>query len=152
VVLIFALYNSFTIPYELSFDVKINDSQMYVYFDNFIDFLFAIDLLLSFNTSYMDNKGDEVKCRKLIMKRYLFSMAFLLDTGALFGSDFVGKLVPQFILFGFLKITRIFRMGTLIKKSNNDKNTKALLNFMKITFYLVIFLHCVACTWYIAVK
>jgi len=40
-------------------------------------------------------------------------------------------------------------MGSLIARANLDANLKASMNFAKLTFYLAIFLHCIACFTYI---
>ena len=55
-------------------------------------------------------------------------------------------------LFGFLKITRIFRIGTMIARSTYSVRQKAILNTLKLVLFLSIFLHLVGCFWYIVVK
>jgi len=50
---------------------------------------------------------------------------------------------------GCFKMSRIFRVGGLIKRMNMPEDLKAALNLGKFTFYLCLFLHCLACCWYV---
>jgi type IV secretory pathway TrbL component len=67
------------------------------------------------------------------------------------GMSFITDMLPFMKVFGFLKMARVFRLGTIIAKSNIDKNLKAILNLLKLLFYLGIFLHTVGCFLYIVV-
>lgn len=48
-------------------------------------------------------------------------------------------------------MTRILKLGAIIKRANLGKNEKALLNMLKLLFYLFFILHTFACFWYSAV-
>ena len=45
---------------------------------------------------------------------------------------------------------RVFRISTLIAESTVDEVTKALMNLIKLMFYLMFFLHCLGCYFWIA--
>lgn len=47
-------------------------------FNYTIDFMFAVDILVNFNTTYLDDTGEEIKNRKDIINNYLKGM-FIID-------------------------------------------------------------------------
>ena len=54
-----------------------------------------------------------------------------------------------FSLFGFLKMLRVFRLGKMISKTNLQSEVKAVLNLMKLVFYLLLYVHGVGCFWWL---
>ena len=54
----FVLYNSYSIPYELAF--QIGDSDIINGINWAVDSLFLIDIFVGFRTSYMNKDGKEV--------------------------------------------------------------------------------------------
>ena len=113
-----------------------------------MDFIFLIDIIFMFCSTFTNKQGKEVWNNKEIAYHYVFSLRFYLDTGSLLGSDLIQIIDSNMGLFGFLKITRVFRLGSIIARANIDANYKAVLNFLKLTFYLGLFLHCLACFWF----
>ena len=61
-VIVLALYNSFSIPFELSFTPEIMEGPMFFLLNAIIDIMFGIDIFVSFRTTfYHPVTGDEVK-------------------------------------------------------------------------------------------
>ena len=56
-ILLFAIYNSFTIPLEQAFRPGFLQLQLFQVMDTIIDVLFLLDILLSFFTTYMNKRG-----------------------------------------------------------------------------------------------
>ena len=55
-------------------------------------------------------------------------------------------------IFGLFKLARVLRVGVIISKLNIDAGTKSLLNIAKLLFYMTLWLHCVGCFNWIAIK
>lgn len=71
-IIILAIYNSVFIPIEIAFEPpQLQDSTFYQVIDFLIDFIFIIDIIIGFRTTYITNKGEEVFDKKKIAKRYL---------------------------------------------------------------------------------
>ena len=67
---------------------------------------------------------------------------------ALLGAGVVTNKIPQFKIFGIFKVIRIFRLSALVTRANVHQDTKSLMNVMKVTFYLCLWLHLNACCFY----
>ena len=121
-------------------------------FSYFVDLAFLIDLVLMFFATYRNNKGKEISDPKMIMNHYVMSKRFFSDFGSLIGS-FMSVYRPGSILsyLSLLKMTRVLRISSVIQESNMNKLLKAFMNFCKLFFYMVIFLHSIACFWYMTI-
>ena len=76
-ILIIAIFNSFSIPLTLAFsEIEENFSQNDYY--NIVNLvgtcLFFFDILINLNTTYYDHDGEEIHDKRLIMKNYVFGM------------------------------------------------------------------------------
>lgn len=76
--MIFVFYNSVSVPFLAAFD---QHSALLVFevIEFTIDFCFAVDIMLSFRTSYLDHSGDEVVEPGVIARHYGYSYKFPLD-------------------------------------------------------------------------
>jgi hypothetical protein len=69
-----AIYNGVQVPVDIAFDFKWLDHPLMVTLNIMIDFLFVLDIVLNFLTTYLDPiSGEEVVHPKKIAKRYIFS-------------------------------------------------------------------------------
>lgn len=75
---VLVLYNSISVPFLAAFDPE-NKLEALEVLEYLLDGCFAIDILFSFTTSYMDENGDEVLDRRQIAKHYGCSYKFPLD-------------------------------------------------------------------------
>ena len=121
-ILIFAIFNSVTIPLTISFE-KINeqfrDNQIYNIFNLASNIFFILDIVLQMNTTYYDSDGDEIFNKQKIRTHYLFS-GFFIDFFSSFPVDYMiqGSLLR---LVNILKINRVFRLTGIINKMNVDE-------------------------------
>ena len=58
-VLLVAIFNSLVIPFEQAFKAKIFKEPAFEAVDYVIDLIFLLDVILTFQTSFMDKKGQE---------------------------------------------------------------------------------------------
>ena len=71
-VMVLATYNCYEIPLEIAFESPVLFSSPFRILNGIIDFIFLIDLLLSFRTTYLDTRsGLEVRQGKLLAIYYL---------------------------------------------------------------------------------
>jgi len=117
----------------------------------FIDMMFLGDIILMFFTSIMTKKGFESWNSGEVMTAYMSTSRFYLDCMSLLGSGIFLPISPYFTLFGMLKVGRVFRIGKMITQSTADKETKAVLGLLKLIFYLFLYLHIIACYYWICI-
>jgi hypothetical protein len=55
-------------------------------------------------------------------------------------------------LLGILKLVRIRRLPQLIARLNMKEDTKAIFKVIQVSFFLILYLHIVCCSWWFAVK
>lgn len=157
VVMIFAIFNCFTIPLQVAFEPKAMETLGFEILNWFIDLLFMLDLISNFRTTFIHPKtGKEVLDLKEITLCYLKGR-FWIDLLAILPFDIVGDV---FIGHGnttilksiaLLKLVRILRLNKIISIMKVGNEVKLSLKLFKLIFFLVMYLHCVACIWYFIV-
>ena len=61
-IILLALYNAYSIPFEIAFAPESLESVGVTLLNAFVDLCFLMDLIFSFRTTYIDTlTGDEVK-------------------------------------------------------------------------------------------
>ena len=118
--------------------------------------IYIADIALSFRTTYLDNFGDEITDGNRIAIHYLKSSSFWVDTMSLLSNPLTASVDNKIFttvcsFFGMFKIVRFVRFRTIIRGATLDKNFKAMLNFIYFIILLVIYVHVVACLWYLVV-
>ena len=81
IILLFALFNSVTIPMSLAFDEideSFKNSTMYSTIDAIGNAFFFMDIMLQMNTTYYDSDGEEIFNKGKIRYHYLTGM-FIVD-------------------------------------------------------------------------
>jgi len=86
--------------------------------NNIVDFAFLLDIILTFRTSYIDYRGNEIYKPWQIAQSYL-SGQFIFDLAATIPIDQIVIFAtqnkdPLFRLFGILKLGRVLRLKKLI--------------------------------------
>jgi hypothetical protein len=107
-VLFLSVWNSIYVPIEISFSEEAWVSKLSE-IDIIIDGVFIFDILVMFFTSYQDTQGREIKDNLSIGYRYITTRRFVTDSLS------VLALIPILRLFAFLKMVRVFRLGSIIK-------------------------------------
>lgn len=82
--MIAATWVSVTFPYNFAFNT-VYESQKFHGLNFFFDLLFIVDIVISFFTSYMSNKGQEIFDSVEIRRNYMGTSMFLTDMLACFG-------------------------------------------------------------------
>ena len=136
------------------------DSIAFFFLNLVIDLVFVLDMVITFRTCYIDDFGREVIKPIDIAKNYLAG-EFWIDLFATLPLDVI---IISFLekndkrdntlleLFGILKLGRILRLNKIIQFLNVDEDTKASMKLTKMIFFLVIYIHLFACTWWLLVK
>lgn len=117
-----------------------------------IDIFFFFDMLVAFRTTYIDLfTGQEMSEPKLIAKNYLRGQ-FWIDLLATVPFDsFIELIIGEAGLLkvlGALKLVRVLRLSRMITFLRVNPESKAMLNLMLLVFYLVMYVHCFGCVWF----
>lgn len=117
---------------------------------------YVIDVFVALRTSFQNILGDEVTDGKLIAKRYIFSLQFLLDILSLLSNPAIeripGKAASLLNLCALLKVQRYFRFAALISQSDSRLQTKVLLRILYDIVLLFIYVHITGCCFYWVIK
>ena len=130
-IIILALYNCIMIPMNVSFsNMGFTDTIYSIIFDRILDFIFFLDVLLAFRTTFINQKtGLIVTEPKKIAFHYVFQDKFVVDLLAsipfdLFLSGVASGNKTTFRMIGLLKLIRLLRLGRLIRFMQlNDSST-----------------------------
>ena len=124
-----ALYNSFFIPFELSFQPPILAGPEFFILNSIIDFLFGVDIFISFRTTfYHPITGDEIMDLKIIRNNY-FKGRFMMDFLSTIPFDnlmflLTGTENKVLAMLSLLKLFRVTRLGRIIARLNVSEDTK----------------------------
>ena len=157
-VMVLATWNCFSIPFNVAFEPEIMEQWYFVALNFLIDFLFVVDILINFRTTFINPKtGDEISDPRAISRNYVKSR-FWIDLFATIPFDSIGEWIIQsdsvvaLQLFGLLKLIRVLRLSRIIMYMNLREETKMGLKLAKLVFFLVMYLHCLGCLWFVIVK
>lgn len=151
-------------PYNIAFHPD-RTNVTWVAINSIIDILFLMDILVIFNTAYIDEDGEftVVQDYGKIAKRYLTSW-FIIDFLAIIPIDilFGGSNVNGIVritrigrLYRLIRLTRMLRVIKIIKEQSRimDRMKESLrigIGFQRVLFftvYFVIFTHVLSCFW-----
>ena len=152
-----ALWNCFSIPLFVAFHPPVADQPYIFYINSVIDFLFFLDILLNFRTSYINQMtGDEIKNPVEIAKNYVLGYRFAIDLAATIPFDLLVIDIIQvqtnsttLQLFGLLKLIRILRLGKIIATMRIQQDLKVGLKLFKLLLFLVTYIHLLTCMWFL---
>lgn len=146
-----SVINVTLIPFTMSFGKFADNHQLINAIEEIIDLMFLIDILVMFFTTTTNKHGHRIDTLQGIAKNYISKSRFYFDVLALLGTYPFVALWRNFKYFQLFKILRVFRMSELIAKSNVSMEMKAALNLFKIVFYMMMYLHILACLWFVVV-
>jgi hypothetical protein len=121
------------------------------------DLFFFLDILVAFRTTFADMEtGEEVFNSKQAAMSYLKSR-FIIDFVSTVPVDTIAELItgeskPELKLFSLLKLVRVTRLGKMIAKMNVTQYVKNILKLLQLFFYVIMYLHCAGCLWYVIVS
>ena len=155
-VIFLALYNCFSIPFEVAYQPSSDSEVTVAIFDVLIDMMFILDIAIVFRTSYINiETGEMIEDARKIAKDYMKEVRFYIDVAASIPVSLftlfmeVGGSSVQ--LIKLLKLIRIFRLSKIILSMRIKDKAKIYLRIGKLILYIVIYLHFIACLWFIVV-
>jgi CRP-like cAMP-binding protein len=160
------VYTAMAVPYRLSFTYDGDQDWMIV--DSFIDVLFFIDILITFNCSYYDKEMKLIQNRKIVVLNYLKTW-FLIDVVSCVPFQFFFDDQKQFNKLARLsrvpritKILRLFKMLKFIKSINSVELIRRFVEFLNISESVVrmfkflgaiiMVVHINACFWHLIAR
>jgi len=155
--MILCIWNCVTIPVEIAFNPASYDSYAITTFNFIIDFMFFLDIILNFRTTYHNHgTGEEVITSKQIASNYLRGGRFWIDILSTIPFDtaltpiFKDKnyITEKFQLLSMLKLFRVLRLSRIITYMNSTDEVKLSLRLFKLCLFLLLYIHCTACLLY----
>ena len=147
-ILLLAVLTSFAVGFELVI-TELNKSTLYRTISFTGDFLFLIDILVQFRTTYFSVEGEEVREWRKIAKRYIKGM-FFIDLIATIPWSVVDQDLLK--LLKIFKVTRITRFTKVIQKLELKEDQKAMVKIFKLILTLLLIMHIIGCIWYVIVS
>lgn len=157
-IFLLVIYSVIMIPLRIGFDSR--SSLGFVVFDSMIDCLFFIDMMLTFNTAYLDTHLEKyVYSRAKIAKNYL-SFWFWIDLVSTVPIDtlVVATTPADHTNFGAVRAVRILRLGRLFKLQRLSKLSEYLeeklgigpsqMNLVMLVLQIFFVAHVFACFWH----
>ena len=91
------------------------------------------------------------------MSKHYLGSNFFIDLVATIPFDFIGEALfntksTTIKVFGALKLIRVLRLSKIIAYLRSTEELKAFLKLIKLTFFLIIYLHCMGCIWWFIVS
>lgn len=145
-ILLFALFNTLTIPLVLSFEeiaVYAGHNRVYIIFNNIGTVFFIADIVLNFSTTYLNPIGEEIFDRKKIAINYLKG-SFVVDLLSSLPIEYIAP-KSKLRLLNILKLLRITRLTKVINESQISDENKSICRILQVFLLLFIFMHAIAC-------
>eukprot|EP00347_Sterkiella_histriomuscorum_P003751 403363088 len=148
IIICLTIYNSIFIPFKLAFNPDFTKVNGYITWPIIIDLFFLFDILVNFRTSTANIlTGEEINDPKLIARKYMFSLGFALDVLSCLRSILQPR-DETLALFGMCKVIRLTKIGKIIDTLNSVSKVKTILKLINMYFYLLLYLHVLACAIY----
>ena len=114
--------------------------------------IFLIDLILGFFTSFINHKGKESFDSDEIAAHHTDQPIFYTDLLSIFGNSLFQKINHLFKTLIIFKLFRIFKLNKMITTSNMTVTQKTYFLIAKILIYIGVYIHLVACMWWITIS
>ena len=121
-----------------------------------IDFLFFVDIIMNFRTTYFNPRtGEEILDKDLIKKNYFFGQ-FLIDLFSTVPLDLIyetffmseNESAQNLQMMSMMKIIRILRLNRLINYLNSAEDIKLSLKLSQTIFLIILYIHITGCLWF----
>jgi CRP-like cAMP-binding protein len=152
-VIFLSVYNSFVIPLQFSIPDTFKSLDFFEVLDVCIDWLFFLDILIMFRTSYIDLKSEEIiSDTKKICINY-FQGRLLIDILASMPFETIARWFSTDLdpvtsnALSLLKLTRMLRLGRMISYFQVNQNFKFGMKMLQMFIIILIYLNLVACIW-----
>ncbi|PVD26093.1 hypothetical protein C0Q70_13761 [Pomacea canaliculata] len=149
IILILTFYTAVMVPYNAAFKIK-NDNMSLLVLDSMVDFVFFIDIVLNFHTTFVGLSGEVISDPHIIRTNYLKSW-FVIDMLSCLPYDIFNAFqnVDDGVstLFSTLKVIRLLRLGRVVRKLDHYLEYGAAMLVLLILIF-ILFAHWFACIWY----
>jgi hypothetical protein len=144
-ILILVLFQAIQAPFEIAFDEIVVDSRGW---DIMVMFVFLIDFLHNFTTTYADRNGDIVINGEEIVRSYCNTVWFWIDMISSIPYDLIDSGDSSGTSnIKIAKLLRLARMGKILKRV--DSLTKAgTIRLVRLIGMLLLFFHWTSCGWW----
>ena len=158
-VMLLAVYNCMSIPFEVAFDPE--EPLGYKILNYVCDFSFAIDIILAFRTTYLNEYETEIIDQRQIAKHYACSRDFIIDLGATIPIDdiYIALFVKdsnadasKIKLLGLLKLVRLLRLRRIIRYLNFKQGAVLGMMLFQLLAGLCLIVHWIGCVWYLMIS
>jgi CRP-like cAMP-binding protein len=162
-VMLLAAWNVFITPYFIAFKPAFSERESSMIVNTIVDMFFILDIVLNFRTTfYTTSTGDEIFEPSLIAKNYMLGKLWL-DLLSCFPDDLLSyaykdsggldkRAVDTLALFRMLKLSRVSRLNRIINFLRTKSDVKMLLRIGQLIFFLLMYLHLLACAWWMIVS
>lgn len=156
-IIVFAIFNCFAIPFEIAFKPEFMEESWFLLLNYLIDLSFVADIIVAFKTTFYDlETGDEIFNSKRSAEMYL-KTRFPIDLASTIPIDTIAFIItstkdPALSLFSLLKLVRVTRLGRIIARLNVKQDVKNGLKLFQLIFFIVMYIHCLACLWFLIVN
>jgi hypothetical protein len=156
-VMALATWNCFTIPLTVSFEPPVFDSTLIFVINSLIDIMFVCDIIISCRTTFINKKTEEEVFSPWMIWREYSKSRLWVDLSATIPFDLLielgtGKKNRYFQILGILKLGRVLRLSRIIQDLKVTADAKLFLKLLKLCFFLIMYLHCMACFWFLLVR
>lgn len=152
---LFILYSVIIIPYRVGFNIT--PSPRAASFDMFITALFGLDILVTFNTAYVDIHFEILEYRRNKIIQHYLQFWFWIDVLAMFPFDGLANAALDKINISAIRIIRILRLVRLIKLYRLITRDQILekfhihpelINLIGLILQIFFIAHVIACFWH----
>jgi hypothetical protein len=156
------LYSVIVTPYRIGFDDPATGGAEIL--DICIDIFFGFDVIVNFNTCYLDPEDDSLIHNRWAIAKNYFKTWFIIDFASTFPIDriietFVGgggnlrslKMIRFLRLIRLLKLLRLLKLSKFVKGDGLEQNMSinpSLIKLFKLLFVMVFLAHLIACFFY----
>ena len=131
-------------------------SKPYEIAEYLIDISFALDILISFRTTFITPGGNEEFDGRIIATSYLCSNRFVVDLLATIPFELVisfflpggGDLSKYQQFLGMLKLVRLLRLRRIVQLVARRQDFKVGFRIVSLMSILLMLIHWIGCMWY----
>ncbi|ESN93850.1 hypothetical protein HELRODRAFT_157793 [Helobdella robusta] len=150
IILILTVYTCILTPYSATFYNSRNPKMLVLtIFDNLIDVIFALDILLTFHVTLVGPSGEVISDYNIIRKTYLKSW-FIVDLIACLPYDFISVLSTNddyIDIVNELSLARMLRISRVARYLDSYVEYGASVLVLLIALFVLV-AHWFACIWY----
>jgi CRP-like cAMP-binding protein len=156
-IMLLATVNCFQVPYTIAFTDPDSVNLTSDVIDALINLFFLLDIFINFMTTYYEeDTKEEIFEYRSIAIHYMKGRLWM-DLLSSIPFDYIAYFYSSsntiwFELLSLFKLIRILRLSRLITYLNLRNEVKSSLRFIKLFFFLMLFLHWLGCLWFYIAK